>query len=54
MSDELRTLTVRLLAHLGRDDGWRLEPGALVLDGWTFTPASQQREQAGGRRVRVA
>ena len=39
--DELRTLATRLLAHLGHDDGWRIEPGpgAWVLGEWRFTPA---------------
>ena len=39
--DELRALATRLLAHLGRDDGWRIEPGpgAWVLGEWRFTPA---------------
>jgi hypothetical protein len=38
MSDDLRALTTRLLAHLGRDDGWRLGPDAWVLGEWRFTP----------------
>ena len=38
--DELRALATRLLAHLGHDDGWRIEPGpgAWVLGEWRYTP----------------
>jgi hypothetical protein len=54
MSDELRTLTARLLAHLERDDGWRLEPGTWVLGDWTFTPAARKPVQAAGQRAQVS
>jgi hypothetical protein len=42
--DELRMLAPHLLAHLGRDDGWRIEPGAWVLGNWRFTPMRARRQ----------
>jgi hypothetical protein len=45
-SDELRALAARLLAHLARDDGPRLQPGSWVLGDWVFRPMAFGREPA--------
>lgn len=47
LSDDVRALTGRLLAHFGRAEGQRLDPGAWVLGEWAFVPAAGAHDRAG-------